>query len=489
MKASDDLFELVHSLSRSEKAHFLLHTSFAGGDNKKYLELFRAIEKQDGYSEAPLKKKLGAKNFSYTKHYLYNSILDSLHAYHAEQVSSMQLNVLANQVDVLYRKGLHRQCAKLITRLRKHAYEREAFLMLLQVIPWERKLISIQGFAGQTVQSMQQLDEEETGLLKKYEQLLQLSFYSNHLVYLQKTIGTPTAGKVQQHYDEIIDKLTALTPNDMLSVKALIQYNHNLATAWFGKRNFKQALQHIRTNLDTLLKHQAIFKDEEDRLVAHFNNLLTLAVDLQEWKLFDEYLAKMKAFEAALPQANKQLRLRINERALAFALRAAVQRNRIKEGLKLQPLVEQLFKTERKETGPSYLIQWFFHLTVLHFLNADLKAASQWLQKLQYETDNELRRDIHAFARIIQLLTFYNEDSYLLIEPQVRSIRRQFNQLGPIGAVEDNLLRYLPKLVKAKPSERKKVLGELQAALEKNRAGSSAVMGIVADYWLNKQLG
>lgn len=486
MKASDDLFELIHSLSRSEKAHFLSRS--AGGEGKKYMELFRAVEKQDSYNEAPLKKKLGANNFSYTKHYLYNSILDSLHSYHAEEISSLQLNVLANQVDVLFRKGLHRQCAKLITRLRKQAYEREAFLLLLQIIPKERKLMSALGFTGHSLQSLDKLDEEETGLIKKYGQLVELSFHSNHLVYLQKTIGTPTGGKVHNYYNEVIKNLSRLKPEQMLSVKALIQYHHNLATAWFGKREFKKAMQHIRTNIDILLKHQSIFKDEEDRLVAHFNNLLTLAVDLKEWKLFDEYLRKMQAFEAGLSATNKQLRLRINERALAFAMRSAVERNHIKDGLKLEATVEQLLKTDLKETGPSYLIQWFFHLAVLHFLNNNLKAAAHWLQKLQYETDIELRRDIHAFGRCIELLIFYNEGNLLLIEPHVRSIRRQYQQLSALGGVEEALFRYLPKLTKCKLGDRKKVLTELQTALNNNVGGSSVVMRIVVNYWVAGQL-
>ena len=56
MKPSAELFDLVKSLSKSEKRFFKLSSSLQTGE-KNYLQIFDAIEKQPNYDEAALKKQ------------------------------------------------------------------------------------------------------------------------------------------------------------------------------------------------------------------------------------------------------------------------------------------------------------------------------------------------------------------------------------------------------------------------------------------------
>ena len=73
MKPSNNLFLLIKSMTMSEKRFFKLYSSSGSGD-KIYLKLFDALEKQQQYDEASIKKIFGREAFikqlTFTKNYL-----------------------------------------------------------------------------------------------------------------------------------------------------------------------------------------------------------------------------------------------------------------------------------------------------------------------------------------------------------------------------------------------------------------------------------
>ena len=62
MKPSTELFNLIQSLSKSEKRFFKLSSSLQDGE-KNYLKLFDAIEKQKSYDEKEIKLLFKAEKF------------------------------------------------------------------------------------------------------------------------------------------------------------------------------------------------------------------------------------------------------------------------------------------------------------------------------------------------------------------------------------------------------------------------------------------
>ena len=57
-KNSDQLFQLIQSLSKGEKRHFkLFATRHKGGENAKFLKLFDMINAQKEYSEDKILSK------------------------------------------------------------------------------------------------------------------------------------------------------------------------------------------------------------------------------------------------------------------------------------------------------------------------------------------------------------------------------------------------------------------------------------------------
>ncbi len=129
MKRATDLFELIKSLSPSEKGYFKKFVS--KGEGKKYLKLFEAINTMGKYDEGKLKKKLKmeVRNLSAAKSYLYEEVLESLRNYHGKNNEYVFMNCgleysslcqgknLFSQMESVLEKGLEN-----VKRLEQHEY-------------------------------------------------------------------------------------------------------------------------------------------------------------------------------------------------------------------------------------------------------------------------------------------------------------------------------------------------------------------------------
>jgi hypothetical protein len=137
MKPSTELFELVKSLSKSEKRFFKLSSSLQQGD-KNYLKIFEVIDKQDEYNEDAIKLQYDGETFvkhlPSEKNHLYRLILKSLRAFHADNSISSILKQELKNIEILYKKALYRECNKFLVRAKRLARDYEKFYYLFELI-------------------------------------------------------------------------------------------------------------------------------------------------------------------------------------------------------------------------------------------------------------------------------------------------------------------------------------------------------------------
>src|SRR5688572_14543666 len=109
-QSSDQLFRLIKSLTTAEKRYFKL---FAGrhtiGEQNEYVTLFDAIDRQENYNEGKLLPLFRNSTFgtspAIAKNRLYETILKSLHAYHAESSVEVELQRLLHYTEILFKKS------------------------------------------------------------------------------------------------------------------------------------------------------------------------------------------------------------------------------------------------------------------------------------------------------------------------------------------------------------------------------------------------
>ena len=149
MAASDHLYQLIHTMTATEKAYFKKFAYKHGrNDNKLYLKLFDSMDRQSVYNEEKLiakyKKQGLSKSFSSAKHYLNNLVLSSLVDYNKNKSIHAQLHQNLEEIDVLYKKGLFEQGLKIVRKAQKLAGKHEKFHIILELIRWEEELLHVQ---------------------------------------------------------------------------------------------------------------------------------------------------------------------------------------------------------------------------------------------------------------------------------------------------------------------------------------------------------
>ena len=117
---TDHLVQLILSLTKAEKRHFrLFATRNQASDDILFLQLFDMIEKQRGYDEALILKKIPQikkRQLSNLKAHLYKQLLMSLRLLSKNNYRDVEIREKIDYAKVLYVKGLYRQSLEMLDK-------------------------------------------------------------------------------------------------------------------------------------------------------------------------------------------------------------------------------------------------------------------------------------------------------------------------------------------------------------------------------------
>src|SRR6195952_2164435 len=141
---TDILFQLVHSLEKSEKRNFKLFVKrSSANEDLKIVELFDALDKLDEYDETLLLKKLKSikkPQLSNVKVHLYKQLLASLRLLKSTDSIDLQLNEQFDYAHILYKKGLFSQSLKILDKAKETAKANQKFNFLTLVLALEKRI-------------------------------------------------------------------------------------------------------------------------------------------------------------------------------------------------------------------------------------------------------------------------------------------------------------------------------------------------------------
>ena len=117
---SDQLFQLVKSLTKAEKRNFTFYsTRIQEADSLKYIQLFELMDKQKELNDHQILTKLkGIDKVQYSnlKRHLYKQLMTSLRMIHIQKKTDIQVREYLDYVDILYGKGLYLQSLKILDK-------------------------------------------------------------------------------------------------------------------------------------------------------------------------------------------------------------------------------------------------------------------------------------------------------------------------------------------------------------------------------------
>ena len=146
-RSTDALFQLVHSLEKSEKRNFRLYvTRNTSSTDLKIIQLFDVLDKMSEYDETILLKKapsITKLQLSNIKAALYKQLLASLRLLKSQENIDIQLHEQLDYARILYNKGLYHQSLRILDKIKEMAKAHYQVSLLPQVLFLKKKIESL----------------------------------------------------------------------------------------------------------------------------------------------------------------------------------------------------------------------------------------------------------------------------------------------------------------------------------------------------------
>lgn len=427
MTAKEDLFVLIQSLTKTEKAYFKKYASIHSDSDKVYLLLFDLINEMEEYDEAALKKKVKhpglLKHFAVYKNYLYKTLLRSLAQYVKTHTDNFGLEEILLEIEVLLSKNLFTQCVSLINRAKEIARENENFPALLKVIQLEIRYVKQSPKVKNWSESYEKAVQEEAEVLKKLADVsLTRNLNADMFLFLQKHFQEERTVEVEARKSELLHRLQMVDGY----TSAECEINH--LSAWVNYYKFTEepenALPYQIQAIKIFKKHHFLIHNEALRYINSLSNLLIIQEQLGNDEDFNQALQDLNAVTQMLPKnlLSPNLQLHVFALALRHELKFLVNRNQFEAALKVSNESKKKLLANIDIINEVFLYQIYFYNARVFFELNKTKETIFWLQQILQTSLNKYNKRFHFFAKMLQFLLYWDDDNALFVDSLSKSL-------------------------------------------------------------------
>jgi hypothetical protein len=240
----------------------------------------------------------------------------------------------------------------------------------------------------------------------------------------------------------------------------------------FIRQDFLMYYRYSKKWADLFKNEPMMITVETGHYIKGMHNLLTANFNLRNFKQFDKYLARFERFTFSKP-ANQHDNFRMQ--AFVYLTSARINQHLMKgsfgEGLKMVPAIESGLEEFQMYIDRHRVLVIQYKTALLYFGNGNFEDAIDYLQKI-INGPVDMRIDLQCYARLLHLMAHFELGNDAIIEPLIRSVFRFMSRMENLTVVEEEMFKFLRNNVyesaeKLKPGL-KKLLQKIKQ-FEKNR--------------------
>ena len=469
MKPSNELFNLIKSLSKSEKRFFKLSSSLQSGD-KNYLKIFDAIDRQEAYDEAAIKNQFGketfVQHFPSEKNHLYKLILKSLRNYHSDNSISSVLKQEIKNVEVLYNKALFKECNKFLMRAKKMAKNHEKFYFLFELISWEKLLLEVQFEDGKFTKDLDSIIQEEQDVIAKLRNLAEYHVLYSKINYAFRSGGYTRTESDKKIVEEIAQHPLIVGKNTALSNRAASICYYTQGFCQLAKWDYKSAYEKFSKVKAILDKNPKIRKDLAKRYMQTISKMLSCLIFMNRIDEAHEMIAELEALSTAQGFKKLAIQIELFKEASINKLRICAQTGNFAKGLELVDEILVKMPSVQEKLQKEQELVFYYHIAYIYFGAGEFNRALFWVNKVLNDNENLLRQDLYSYTRLFNLIIHYELGNYDLLEYTTKSTQRYLNKRQRAYDLEMMVISFVKKLIKAyNPIDKKEVFRKFQSEL------------------------
>ena len=443
---SDTLFQLIHSLEKSEKRHFKLYIKRSSTkEDLKIVQLFDALDKLSDYDEKQLLKKLPGTQkpqLSNLKTHLYKQILASLRLLKSADSIDLQLNEMFDYAHILYKKGLFLQSLKLLDRSKETAKANQKFNFLAQVLALEKRIETLHITHSMQMRA-EQLSAETLEVIGRIDMVARLSNLALQIYswYIKNghARNEKDEGRIKQYLEEQLPP-NALEQTGFYERLYLYQvYN------WYAfiRQDFLMYYRYSQKWVDIFDEQPLMIRVETGHYIKGLHNLLNAHFDLRNYQKFEFTLRQFEAFAQT-----DRVRENDNFRIQSFLYITTAKINQhfmlgtFKEGLLMVPDMEKKLEEYDLFIDRHRLLVLNYKIATLYFGSGNYAVCIDYLQRI-INDQVDMRNDLQCYARVLHLMAHFELGNFELMESLTKSVYRFMAKKENLTKVEEEMFRFL----------------------------------------------
>lgn len=460
MTSTDDLFILIKSLSKSEKRYFKIYTvNNSNKEDGNSHKLFDLISNQTVYDEKKLidsfYSNCDVKHFPTIKRRLYQLILKSLNNYYSMISKETELYDSLNEARVLYKKGLYKQCNKLLEKLIVFAKHFELFSGLINICELKYQLIN------HTTKTHEEMYSEFSKIKRLTNQTLEVldvekNYQELFACFIEKL---RLEGELLRKNTQI-DSFNEFMKNPYLqegkqnrSVKCKVIYFFIQSIHQYIICEHEKAIYYSLKGIDYLEQQNLIHPIEPSVYSARISNMCEIYLRAKDYSQFEVYLEKLTKCSIQFSMEEKKVFYRYND----LLFRYYIVRGDFQKGIDLYYSFEEEMKALSDTVPHSRMIGMNYYLSYAYFAMGNYKKSLLEVNKLLDEKSN-YRIDILCYARILNCLLHIEIGDYNSQESALRSASYYFKKHNYLYNFEISFLRFYKSYINEMDSNKQKCL-------------------------------
>lgn len=426
----DHVHRLIRSMSRAEKRYFKLYTSrHVVSGHSNHQTLFDAIALMEKYDEPALLKRFTGEAFIHrfpiTKRRLYEALLASLDAFHAESSVDARLRRMLNQVELLHQRTLYADAARMLRSVRQLARQNDRQTILLDVLGMERRLAECSNYGGVSQVDVDALTAEASAIhaeLRQVEELWALKSRSFLLLY--------RTGHVRD-----AEQATELAPLNehpllqdgasLLTARGRFLHHHVRSAIAFAQGDLSACSEQLAFNHTLLLAEQERFRDEPNLLFSVLSNRIYVLARLGRFAEAEGLLKEFRMLPATLPEApSPDLEMKVFATATSLELAMLGRSGDFGKAVSKAAAIEQRLDEYEGRLGALRRSGLLFQLAYVHFGAGELDKALRYSHRQLNEGSVDEATEVHSFGRVLNLLIQVDMNKKDLLPYALRNIER-----------------------------------------------------------------
>ncbi|MEH0154526.1 hypothetical protein V6R21_10305 [Limibacter armeniacum] len=452
---SESLFLLIKSLSKSEKRYFKLFVSQqdSKATDKKFVRLFDVIDGMEVYDETRISvhaPELKASQLPNQKAHLYKRILQALRQYERGKLTDIDIREMIDYAELLFNRSLYDQCVEVLKKARRKAEQHDNLELLLEIYKWEKIVLSM----TLSKNNEDRVNKIVKGVETTNNRINNINRFTNLTVKLNSLYLK--MGYVKNRKDhEAVSKLfhDEMVPYDerRLSFTEKLNLYVLYVGYYFFIQDVDKAYMYAYKLVNMFDEKDLLMLPRLDMYIRGLNSLMIAQYKLNKYREFVETRNKLKRLNK-LPSSllNDNIRIKLFKYSYVHEFNRLFMLGNFKEGVerfeRIEPHID--FFVEKLDKHSRMIL--FYKIACLYVGDSNYRGAVYWLNRIintEY-VENDMREDIHSFARILSLICHYELENIDVMEYLVRSTYRFLYKKGNLYLVHLYILHFLKKLNK-----------------------------------------